>query len=376
MSELHELLADMIRVPSVNPCGCEPSAPQEGEARMTRFVADWLGARSIAHEIQPALPGRDNVIAKVPGQGGPALCFEAHMDTVAVGEMVIPPFEPRVEDGRIYGRGACDDKGSLAAMMMALARVAQGPPPPRTIILAAVVDEEYLHSGARAYLADAGPIAGAVVGEPTSLRVVIAHKGALRTRITTRGVSAHSSNPEAGVNAIYRMAHAVVALEQLAAELRDREPHPLVGGPTLSVGTIHGGMAVNIVPELCQAMVDRRLIPGEMPDEALAEIAAALEGILAEGDDLTPTLKDWAVETAEDEEIVDLTRAAVREVTGDDEPMGVAYCTDGCDFVEAGVPLVVLGPGEIAQAHTAEEWVELSQVDTAAEIYERIMRSA
>ncbi len=374
MSELIELHAAMVRLPSVNPCGREPAGPHEGEARMSRFVHEWLSGRGIDCHLQEVLPGRDNVIARVEGREEPPIVFEAHLDTVAAEGMTVPPFEGVIEEGRLYGRGACDVKGSLAAMMVALARVAEGGPPPRTVVLVAAADEEYLHGGARRFLQDSGPVAAAVIGEPTRLRVVIAHKGALRVKVVTRGVSAHSSNPEKGVNAIYRMARVVSALEEFATDLGARESHPLVGGPTLSVGTIHGGAAVNVVPELCEIMIDRRLIPGETPDGAFDDVAGVIGGILADGDEVVPTLKDWAVETDAEAEIVTLARRAVREVTGEDAVEGVAYCTDGCDFAERGVPLVVLGPGDIGQAHTADEWIELRQVELAVDVYERIMR--
>ena len=374
MSELVELHAAMVQLPSVNPCGREPAGPHEGEARMAPFVHEWLANRGIDCWRQEVLPGRDNVVARVEGREEPPIVFEAHLDTVAAEGMTVPPFEGLIEDGRLYGRGACDVKGGLAAMMMALARVAQGEPPPRTVVLVAAADEEYLHGGARRFLEDSGPVEAAVIGEPTRLRVIIAHKGALRVRVITHGVSAHSSNPEQGTNAVYRMARVVTALEDFAQSLSEREPHPLVGGPTLSVGTIRGGAAVNVVPERCEIMVDRRLIPGETPAQALDDIAEAIGGVLADGDEVMPTLEDWAVETEAVADIVALARRGVREVTGDDLVEGVAYCTDGCDFAERGVPLVVLGPGDIAQAHTADEWIELRQVELAADIYERIMR--
>lgn len=374
MSEVSELHAALVAIPSVNPSGRPVAAPEEGEERISRYVREWLVGRGIDCRQQEVMPGRDNVIARVPGRQEPPIVFEAHMDTVSVEGMTIAPFEPRVENGRVYGRGACDAKGCLAAMMVALARVAGGEPPPRSVILCAAVDEEYLHGGARRFLTDSGPIAAAVIGEPTLLHVVIAHKGALRVRVVTHGVSAHSSNPERGVNAIYRMARAVLALEDYAASLAARAPHPLVGSPTLSVGTIRGGVAVNVVPERCEIMVDRRIVPGETPDEALAEIEAVLAPVLAAGDVVEPTLKDCAVETAAHEEIVTLALDATRAAGIAAEPEGVAYCTDGCDFAERGIPLVVLGPGDIAQAHTADEWIELEQLEGAVEVYERIMR--
>ncbi|HDP89150.1 MAG TPA: M20 family peptidase, partial [Thioalkalivibrio sp.] len=135
MSELVELHAALVRLPSVNPCGREPAGPHESESRMSRFVHDWLSGHGIDCRLQEVLPGRDNVIARVEGREEPPIVFEAHLDTVAAEGMTVPPFEALIEDGRLYGRGACDVKGGLAAMMMALARVAQGAPPPRTVVL-------------------------------------------------------------------------------------------------------------------------------------------------------------------------------------------------------------------------------------------------
>jgi len=374
MSEVSDLHAALVAIPSVNPSGRPVEAPEEGEERITEFVHDWFAARGIECVTQEVMPGRENVIARVRGRNEPPIVFEAHMDTVSVEGMTVAPFEPREQDGRVSGRGSCDAKGCLAAMMVALARVDRDGPPARSVVLCAAVDEEYLHGGARRFLEDSGPIAAAVIGEPTKLRVVIAHKGALRVRVTTLGVSAHSSNPERGVNSIYRMARAVLALEDHAAILAARAPHPLVGSPTLSVGTIRGGVAVNVVPEHCEIMVDRRIVPGETPDEALAEIEAVLAPVLAAGDLVEPTLKDCAVETAATDGVVELALGAAEPVTQVREPEGVAYCTDGCDFAERGIPLVVLGPGDIAQAHTADEWIELAQLERAVDVYERVMR--
>jgi len=377
MSEVVELLAELVRIPSINPSGAEPSDPEQGEQRIARFVLEYLAERGVACELQQWRPGRPNVIARVAGtQPGPPLVMQTHMDTVAVDDMTIAPFDPVTRAGRMFGRGSCDAKASLAAMMTALVRMERGERPPQECVLVAAADEEYGHGGVARYLQDQPEIAGAIVGEPTNLKVVVAHKGALRPRLITRGVSAHSSDPSNGVNAIYKMAHLILALEGYAAELAAREPHPLVGRPALSVGTVRGGTAVNVVPDYCEALVDRRLVPGEDLDEVWAEIRAVLDANAPAGADyeMEGTIRDAPVETDPQALVVQRARAAARAVTGDDEVVGVPYGSDASNFQEAGVPVVLCGPGDIRQAHTADEWVAIAQVERAADFYEAFLR--
>ena len=357
MSEVIELLAEMVRLPSVNPAGRAAESAVEGEARMTAFVRDYLEERGVECALQQVSPGRENVIASVPGESDRTVALETHMDTVSVEAMSIEPFEPNVRDGLVHGRGSCDAKASLAAMVAAMVRVAQNGPPPDDCVLAAVVDEEFGYTGVKRFLEDCGEITGAVIGEPTMLELVIAHKGAVRWRLTTRGVSAHSSDPSRGVNAIYRMARVVTALEGFASHLGSREGHPLAGGPTLSVGTIRGGTAVNIVPEACEALVDRRLAPGERAEDARAELVDFLERELGDevAFELSGILEDPPLETPAEAEVA-------------------AYGTDGSKFADAGIPAVVCGPGDIAQAHTADEWIAAEQVERAADLYEAFLR--
>lgn len=376
MSEISELLAEMVHIPSVNPGGKAPQSDIEGEARMTRFVREYLEARGVQCALQEVSPGRENVIGVVRGEGNGTLVMETHMDTVSVAEMTIEPFDPAVGDGLVHGRGSCDAKASLAAMMTALVRIAADGPPPQDCVLAAVVDEEFGYTGVKRLLQDCGEVAGAVIGEPTMLEVVIAHKGAVRWRVTTRGVSAHSSDPGQGVNAIYQMARVVTALEAYAEQVASGEGHPLVGAPTLSVGTIRGGTAVNIVPESCEALVDRRLIPGErIPDVE----AGLLEFLRAElGDEVDfevgGLLQDPPLETPPDADVVQRLKAAAEAVLGEAKLTGAAYGTDASKFSDAGIPAVVCGPGDIAQAHTADEWVAIQQVERAADLYEAFLR--
>jgi len=376
MSEVIELLAEMVRLPSVNPGGKAPGTDTEGEERMTAFVRKYLEERGVQCALQQVSPGRANVIAEVRGESDRTVVLETHMDTVSVEAMTIEPFEPAVGEGLVHGRGSCDAKASLAAMMTAMVRIAQDQPPPDSCVLAAVVDEEFGYTGVKRFLDDCGEIAGAVVGEPTMLEVVIAHKGAVRWQVITRGVSAHSSDPAKGVNAIYKMARVLQALEAYADALASREGHPLVGGPTLSVGTIQGGSAVNIVPETCEALVDRRLIPGERIDEVEADLLAFVRGELDGRADfeLAGILKDPPLETSEDAEVVARLKAAAEAVVGEAKLVGAAYGTDASKFAQAGIPAIVCGPGDIAQAHTADEWIAAEQVERAADLYEAFLR--
>ncbi len=371
-------LADLVAIPSVNP----KLHGGPGEGPIGEYVARFLAERGLRTELQEVEPGRRNVLGWLEGTlGDRVLLFEAHMDTVPPVAGQVDPFVPREAGGRLYGRGACDTKASLAAMLHALAAVkASGARPHHTLCLAATVGEELAHQGAR-HLVDSGfRPAAAVVGEPTKLEVVIAHRGAVRFSITTKGRAAHSSNPADGLNAIVQMADVIRALDRrLAPQLRERRP-PLVGPATLSVGTIHGGLQSNVVPDRCRIEVDRRLNPGETPHAAVAEVEALLRELQAED----PTL-EWQVdvgayapvpmETSPDAKIVEVARRTVEAALGRAVIGGVPYGTDASPLSAAGVPCVVLGPGDVTYAHSIDEHVDLVQVAQAAEIFATMMRA-
>lgn len=380
MSSVIDLLRDMVAIPSVNPSDGEPDDQLFGESRLADYLESFFQRNRIDCARQPVRPGRDNVVAVVSGRSPDLLILEAHTDTVSVEGMEIAPFDPRIEEGRVFGRGACDDKGSLAAMLVALCDVASAGTPERTCVLAATCDEEYRFSGIRALMErpeEAGLTseqlsrAMACVGEPTGLRLVIAHKGAFRWRMRTRGKAAHSSTPEEGENAIYTMARLIESLREYADSLASRPAHPLVGKPTFSVGTISGGRAVNIVPDLCEILVDRRLIPGEDGAAAEDEIRRWIADTVPA--EMATLLEDWPLETNSDAEIVKRARRALRDLGLSDQPMGVNYGTDASKMTRAGVECVVCGPGAIGQAHTATEWVAVDQVETAVGLYRGLL---
>lgn len=365
-------LAALIRVNSINPS--YPGGRPEDDIQ--RWILGFFAAHNIPAERVEVLPQRPNVIATLPGKDRTRrILFEAHVDTAGVENMRRDPFEPEVRDGRMYGRGACDTKGGLAAMMHALAELQRdGLQPPCDIVLAAAMDEEYSCRGAL-HLCDTVQASAAVVAEPTSLRMVVASKGCLRWRVTITGRAAHSSKPHLGANAITRMARLIVALEEDPA--LELVHHPLVGHPTLNVGMIHGGVQVNIVPEHCQIEVDRRLVPGEVVQQVIEhyeEVSANLRNRFPEFEiQHTPLLLDWPMETPTGTPIVTTTRRVLDNIGLPATPIGVPFGSDASKFVRAGIPSIVLGPGSIDEAHTPDEFVALDQVCQAVTIYKSIM---
>lgn len=372
--EVLATLQDVVAIESVN-----PSLPggRDGEGGMVEYLSDFFEGIGLPVELTEALPGRHNLVARLEGQDPDrAVLFECHMDTASVEVMTIPPFEPHIRGGLMYGRGSADTKAGGVAMMHAMKRLVEaGVKPPRTILYAGSVDEEYLMRGAR-HLAPRVEVEAAVIAEPTDLAVIRGHKGVVRFHVTVEGKAAHSSKPYLGVNAISGMARLVTRLEKVVgADYASRED-PLLGHPTMNIGVIEGGMQVNFVPDRCRIDVDVRTIPGLTTDDVTAQFAAVIaeeEGVDAALEDPYITLA--AVGTAEEAGIVQSAVAACREVLGEAEIGGVPYGTDGSPFADRGVPTIILGPGSIDQAHGAVEWVECRQVTRAVDVYQRIMLS-
>lgn len=366
MSPVLQTLADLIRINSINPA--YDNGRPEGD--IAAWIADFFAMRGIETRWQEVMPGRPNLIAVLPGRApGRRIVFEAHVDTASVNGMTIPPFEPRVDGGRMYGRGSCDTKAGLAAMMHALADLkGEGVTPPAEVWVVAAADEEYSFQGVLK-LREGLTAHAAVVAEPTSNRLVVAHKGVLRWKVRTHGVAAHSSKPHLGVNAISRMARVIDALDAGSAELQANR-HPLVGPATINVGVIRGGVQVNFVPDSCEIEIDRRLIPGESPDEVLDHYRRVL-GDLATMD--PPMLVDGPLETSPTSPIARLGSDVLRELGLDPEPCGVPYGSDASKLSAHGVPSILLGPGSIDQAHAAVEWVDCEQVEQAVAFYRHVM---
>jgi len=373
---LRKLVADMVAIPSVNPLDAPPGEGT-GEADLAAFVERRLVEAGVAVEEVPAAPGRPSVVARLPGEREDAIWFDAHLDTVSA-EGMTDPFVPRVEGDILHGRGAADDKGSLAAMMAALISLAEaGVRPPSTIILTATADEEHRMRGLLSLL-DSGLQAGAaIVGEPSGLAIITAHKGVARFKVATRGKAAHSSHPEAGVNAIYGMRRVLDALEAYAKRGVGREIHPVLGKATLSVGVIRGGKHANVVPDYCEIEVDRRLLPGEEGRRAVADVRTYLSDVIQEDLEMEvigPDIVVPALDLSTDTPLVQAVSAQVKQVIGRSSLEGMSGTTHAGQLVAHGIPAVVLGPGAMGQAHTTEEQLELQQLEQAAGIYEGLMR--
>jgi len=372
-----QLLQDLVRIPSVNP-NFEGGMPESAVADYVEAFFERLGLAAERREVRPDRP---NVIGILPGASSdaPGLLLEAHMDTVQIANMTIDPFGAEISGGKLYGRGACDTKASLAAMLAAVEWfVTNGVKPRVPVFMAATVDEEVNFLGVLDVLEAGHRFAAAIVGEPTELQAVVAHKGVVRCEIETVGVSAHSSKPEEGANAISGMMKVIQHIDQrLNGRLRERT-HPLVGGATLCVTGIAGGVAPNTIPERCRITIDRRTIPGEDSDQVWLELKAELERFAANEGDLRlvvhpPFVLDYAMDTSPDSDIVRLVAATASARIGPIRTHGVPYGTDASKLTRAGIPTVVFGPGSIDQAHTKDEWVELKQVTLAAEIIAETM---
>jgi acetylornithine deacetylase len=371
-----QLLRDMIAIPSVNPMTTNSGAPVE--RAMGNFIETMLTRAGIDCERQQVADGRDNVIGIVQGNSnGAGVMLNSHMDTVPVDNMSISPFDPTIKGGRIYGRGSCDAKASLAAMLTAVMNYTQQSVRPATVVFAAMADEEFSFSGSWKLIEKQWPVSACVVGEPTRLRRVIAHKGLVRWRISVEGLSAHGATPELGRNAVYDAAHVVLALKEFARELGTKEPHHLLGHTTLNVGRISGGQSVNIVPDRCVLEAEMRLLPNADGKHWLEECLEFVRARVGSEVQLTfaePYLLDPAMETPAGASIVTSLGNARQQEFGDQGALeGANYGTDGSKLTRAGIETVICGPGDIAQAHTENEFVEIEQVELAARVYGHLL---
>lgn len=376
MTDATQLLRDLVSLPSVNPMGRALSGPEVYEHRVSAYLEDFFRGLGVTCQRQLVAPLRDNVVARTDFAGARrTILWEVHQDTVPVDQMTIDPFGAKVEDGRLYGRGACDVKGGMAAMLAAFARlVRERPATAANVILACTVDEEHTFTGVT-HLVGSGLRADmAIVAEPTKMQIVKAHKGVVRWRVRAPGRACHSSTPEQGVNAIYRMARLLTAIERFAEQLRASRVDPLLGPATLSVGRIDGGVSANTVPDSCHIEIDRRLVGGEDPQGAPRDLDAFLRS--ADGIDFPfETEAAWlfcpALSSTGAEGLVARLGAALDSVQGRHDVCTVPYGTDASTIAAAGIPAVVFGPGDIAQAHTRDEWIALDEVARAAEVLYR-----
>jgi acetylornithine deacetylase len=356
-AELRELVEQLVAIESVNPTLVTGGA---GEAALGRFVTGWLEAHGVEVEVEDVEPGRTNVVGRVRGSGGGrALLLNGHLDTVGLGG-ADAGLAPRVEGYRLFGRGAYDMKGSIAAMLLAAA-AARDLDLAGDLIVAAVADEEALSIGSERVAATV-PADAAIVVEPTDLRLAIAHRGFVWLEVETHGRAEHGSRYDLGVDAIARMGAVLVGLAELDRRL-EGAPHPLLGRGSVHASLIEGGQELSTYPDRCVVKLERRTLPGETVAAAEAELRA-----LAPDAEVRAFFAREPLETPDDAPIVRSLTARAGEVLGAPPALvGVPFWTDAALFAAAGVPTVVFGPGG-AGAHADVEWVDLRDLERVARI--------
>lgn len=373
-AEALEHLRAAIAIRSENPPGDEQA--------MAEYLRDELLRLGATVELQEVLPGRPNVLGRFRFGPGPVLMLTAHIDTVPVTPGAKRDlFSAALEDGRLYGRGACDDKGPLIAMLAAcgvaatrLAEELGG-----TLLFAGVMGEESGGEGT-AFLAKHGPLPDwAIVGEPTELKPVLGHKGSYRKRFTFRGKAAHSSDPSKGVNAVYRAARFVLQVEAWNERLQAVR-HPLFGSPVASANVVHGGNKVIVIPDECHVEVDRRLLPGESEATVGEEVETILAGLRENDPDLEVEITDLGMgkvpaELPAEHPLARTVKSAVESVTGQATVFeGYRAGTDMTFLTAAGVPTLIFGPGSLDQAHTVDEYVPVEEFGASIAVYTEVIR--
>lgn len=374
---VENLLRDLVRIESVNP-DLVPGG--SGETKIAGYVADVLKRTGVPVRVDEIAPRRANVVATLTGRReGHALMLNGHLDTVGV-EAMKDPFSGRLEDGRLYGRGAQDMKGGLAAALVAIETLARDGFEKGQVILAAVADEECRSLGTRALLDSGVRADAAIVLEPTAMEVVTAHKGFAWAEVETMGRAAHGSRPEDGRDAILHMGRVLSGIEQLERELSSRPQHPLLGRGSVHASLISGGQELSSYPANCKVSLERRLLPGEDGftfERELGEVMARLSRtdphFQAQG---VITYTASALETPRETPIAQALFDSARAVIGGRASFGAAsFWTDAALLDGSGVPSVLFGPGGDG-LHSTVEYVNLEDVVLVAEVLVKCIRTS
>jgi acetylornithine deacetylase len=368
MDEMEKLLSDLVSINSINP-DLVPASP--GEEEIAHYIADWLKLNGLEVELIESVSGRPSVVGIARGTGGGRiLLLNGHMDTVGVAGMT-DGHQPRIDGGRLYGRGAYDMKGGVAACMLAIAE-AKRQNLRGDVIFTGVIDEEYASLGtidlAKRFHAD-----GAIVAESTELQLILAHRGFVWLEVETIGKAAHGSRPDLGVDAIVKMGKILSEMEKLDQSLRSNPTHPLLGSSSLHASLIQGGQELSSYPERCLLSVERRTLPGEDPEAVEEEFLEIVEKIRASDPSFNALVRRGIdrspLETPEDADIVQaLQSASLKVLNRPSQVAGVQFWTDAAILSAAGIPAVLFGPSG-SGAHAVVEWVDLANVKTCVDIF-------
>ena len=361
-----DLLRALVGTPSVNPSIEEGGA---GEGAIARLTAGWLRSWGFQVQTIEAAPGRPSVVARLrKGSDGRSLILNGHLDTVGVEGMTIPPFDAEIRDGRLHGRGACDMKAGVAALLAAARDVAAGEFDGE-LIVALTADEEEAGIGCRRLVDEGLKADAAIVCEPTGLAISPAHKGFVWLAVDFHGRAAHGSRPDRGIDAIRHAGEFLARLEELEGTLTQRRRHPLLGHGSIHAGTIHGGTAPSVYPSACRLVLERRTLPGESAAAARSEVEYLLGQLRSDAPslraDLDVTLHRNGSEIPVDHPLVAGLSAALEDNGIAPRIEGMTAWVEAVVFNEAGTPAVCFGPGRIEDAHSTDESVEVAQVEVA-----------
>lgn len=369
-NEALTLLEDLVKIDSVNP-SLYPGG--SGESRIACFIGDYLKKTGFRVEYQHIAKNRVNVIGILPGSGGgKSLMLNGHTDTVSIDGMEIEPFAPKLENGRIYGRGTLDMKGGVTSMIMAARSIYDaGIQLKGDIILALVADEEYASAGTDTLVSEYSADA-AIIAEPTELKITIAHKGFAWARIEIFGKAAHGSRPNEGIDAIVKAGKVLNALETLSHNFLPQKKHPLLGSPSIHASLITGGTELSTYPDYCKIELERRTIPGEDKNTVVNELDNLLESLRTQDNQFIAKSDVFFyrphLEISPDCRVVQCLDQAFQRIF-DQEPayVGESYWMDSALLAGAGIPTVIFGPSGQG-AHAAVEYVDFDSVIQTAEV--------
>lgn len=372
-----EILKRLIALPTVNPMEQPYTESLPVERPVVEYLESLFEPYGVALQRQRCSPIHESLLVTVDGESdGPATLFESHIDTVPADDWLETAFQPRVEAGRMYGRGACDDKGPLSAMVAALLRLLDsGRKPPQPVLLLAAGDEECGQTGIKFFSENhvAPEIGRAVFGEPTSCEPIIQHKGTIRWDLTVEGRSSHSAEPEKGQNAILDMIRVIDRLRELQEEFAAQHDNPLLTPPSITVTMIRGGQTRNALPQECTAAVDFRIVPGMDCSDGSRRVIEAVDALGLATSHGSFQCFAPPLSTAADDPFVTVVAETCKAALGRPvRTFGVPFGSDA-SFAPPGASAIVLGPGEISDAHAIDESVELKQVDACTEICHSIM---